>query len=623
MPGLRILNIHPRLAGPLSRWRALLEIAADTGFNMVWLNPFHRTTEVAFDQHGARRWRSLYSIADHDGFDAAITSGDPARDRAELVATIEHARARGLRVMVDLVVNHVAVDHRLVRAEDEQVRAMMARPGARVVRGPGGEPIGIEVAGEAERMEFLFQRDERLLPTDFEGTVGYDNAQILFDSPAARRFFLGEERADLVEGEASLVAAPGASSPGRWNQLIDFYLELGVSAFRCDMAHNVPASWWRSLIAHARSRNPEVVFLAETLGGMDKNLRLVEVRLPDAASRAGQATGGYGGRPAFELVMLSIPWWDMKSEWLLEEIAVTHHIALHGGAAFPDSHDLPHTQAQKYLGALRKTRPSDQESEKAIQEVVAALCVRDYAMAALAGSSVITTLGYLYCLDQSSVFWDPDLFARLERTRQERADLEHPLNLRERIASINGFLARLPLPLAKAELDGMPRDVPCESARGCELPATPTELIERVVHDAGKAEGLHDSPGLRECLYFEVLLRHAITGRPLGRISVGVDRSYEAGGPELARMMEFVRRGPAPGLRRAILAQDEAKGRAHSTTPPGTPNVTTAPEPGELWLETPLLVARFVPAPPAAELRGRPPSEAGRLLRGPCDTASA
>lgn len=605
MPGLRILNIHPRLAGPIAHWRELFDIAADTGFNMVWLNPFHRTTEAEFMEGGARRWRSLYSIVDHDAFDAAITSGDTGRDRAELIEAFAHARERHLRVMVDLVVNHVAIDHLLVLSEDDQVKAMMSRPGAKVLHGPSGEPIGIEVGagahGTAERLEFLFQRNARLQATDFEGTMGYDNAQVLFESPAARRFFLGDEEEGGTGSSAG--AGSGAGSLGRWKQLIDFYLALGVTAFRCDMAHNVPASWWRSLIRHARSRNPDVVFLAETLGGMEKNLRLVEVRLPDEAARpaqpgqAGPASGGYGGRPAFELVMLSIPWWDMKSEWLLEEIAVTHHIALHGGAAFPDSHDLEQTQAQKYLAALREARAGairregelDEEVNEELEKVVAALCVRDYAMAGLAGSSVITTLGYLFCLDQSSVFWDPDLFARLDRQRRARAELAHPLNLRTRIAAINDFLAELPLSKAKAELDGLPRDIPCESPEGCELPAPP-EL-------AGA------SP--RECLYFEVLLRHAITGRPLGRISVGVDRSYEAGGPELERMMEFVARGPASGLRRAILAQDEALGRQPATRSEGLAL-------HERWLETPLLVARFIPAPPAVELRGRPSGEGAR-----------
>lgn len=593
MPGLRILNIHPRLAGPIAHWRELFDIAADTGFNMVWLNPFHRTTEAEFMESGVRRWRSLYSIVDHDAFDAAITSGDTARDRAELIEAFSHARERHLRVMVDLVVNHVAIDHLLVLAEDDQVKAMMSRPGAKVLHGPNGEPIGIHVAagahGTAEHLEFLFQRNSRLQATDFEGTVGYDNAQVLFESQAARRFFLGDE-----EGT-------GPASLGRWKQLIDFYLELGVTAFRCDMAHNVPASWWRSLISHARARNPEVVFLAETLGGMEKNLRLVEVRLPDESARAAQpgqagaAAGGYGGRPAFELVMLSIPWWDMKSEWLLEEIAVTHHIALHGGAAFPDSHDLEQTQAQKYLTALRAAKRAGlaeslrEDSDEALEQVVAALCVRDYAMAGLAGSSVITTLGYLYCLDQSSVFWNPELFARLDRQRHERSELAHPLNLRTRVAEINDFLAKLPLAKAKAELDGIPRDIPCESPEGCELPAPP------------------EIPGAspRECLYFEVLLRHTITGRPLGRISVGVDRSYEAGGPELERMMEFVARGPASGLRRAILVQDEALGRLAKQS-------EGAESLHQIWLETPLLVARFIPAPPAAELRGRPSGERTR-----------
>lgn len=529
MPGLRILNIHPRLAGPLPRWRELFELAASTGFNAVWLNPFHRTTEIEFEERGELRRRSLYAIADHGAFDLAVTCGDAARDRAELAAAIAHAGRLGVRVMVDLVVNHVALDHPLVLAED----ARLAATGAPLPEG------------------HLFTRNARLEATDFDGGTGYDNAQLDYASPAARRFFLGE------------VGGPGAAL-GHWKQLLDEYLALGVSGFRCDMAYSVPAGWWRELVGHARRRDPGVVFLAETLGGKEKNLQLAEATLGEAP--------GAGGRPAFELCMLSTSWWDLEAPWLLDEIALSQRIARHGGTGSPDNHDLEHTLAQRLLGELRAAHPERGVAEELqLQRVVAALCVRNYAVAALVGSSVYTTASYLFCLDQSTVFWQPELCARLERERAERAALDHPLNLRQRILEINDFLRRLPLGEACVELVGPPRP----------LSGQPMLAPSAGFSGAG-GDGATDTIAL-----FEVLLRHAESGRLLGELAVAVDRSYEVRGAALPALAAAVA-GQAPRL---VAALEE----------PAPPPGQLAPYRGEArWLETPLLAARYRAAPSAS-----------------------
>jgi hypothetical protein len=552
MPGLRILNVHPRLAGSLqtpARWRQIFELAATTGFNAVWLNPFHRTTEVEFEEHGKRRRRSLYAIADHDALDVAVTSGEAARDRAELAALIGHARGLGVRVMIDLVINHVAIDHPLVLAEDARVRER------REEAGQGG---------------WLFARNERLEATDFDGGTGFDNAQVDFASAAAWRCLLGEDGGEL----------------GCWKQLIDEYLALGVRGFRCDMAYSVPASWWRELIAYARHRvgnggdgdgdDDDVVFLAETLGGKERNLQLIEARLPEGGGDGGDVSSPQG-RLAFELSMLSTSWWDLQAAWLLEEIALTHRLAHHGGAGSPDNHDLEQTLAQRLLRELRAARPPrGLEDELAIQRAVAALCVRNYAVAALVGNSVYATLGYLFCLDQSSVFWEPELMERLERDRQARGERTHPLNLCSRIAAINDFLRRLPLAQARVSLAEAPR--PPRSSLGEPAPGT--------------------------AVAFEVLLHHVGSGALLGRLAVAVDRSYELGGVAseavAERLIEQLTAAIAsealPKLRQILRELDQERIEPSETLAPGGEAEAAAP----LWLETPLLVACFraVPADP-------------------------
>jgi len=59
---------------------------------------------------------------------------------------------------------------------------------------------------------------------------------------------------------------PKRPIPDTWqkmNGVIEYWQSLGVDGFRCDMAHMEPPEFWQWAIAQARSRKPEVFFLAE------------------------------------------------------------------------------------------------------------------------------------------------------------------------------------------------------------------------------------------------------------------------------------------------------------------------------------------------------------------------
>ncbi|MBV9268473.1 MAG: trehalose synthase, partial [Acidobacteriaceae bacterium] len=72
-----------------------LPYIAGLGFNTVWLLPFHPTP---FRDDG-------YDITDYFGVDSRLgTLGD-------FVQFIQHARSHGLRVLIDLVVNHTSNQH--------------------------------------------------------------------------------------------------------------------------------------------------------------------------------------------------------------------------------------------------------------------------------------------------------------------------------------------------------------------------------------------------------------------------------------------------------------------------------------------------------------------------------
>src|SRR3974390_2690434 len=101
-----LYNLFPLLAGPFSKWEPHLQRAADMGFDWVFVNPVQRL--------GASR--SLYSVADYFSFNPTFL--DPANGASpedQFRQMMEQARAAGLKVMTDLVINHCAIDSPLTR----------------------------------------------------------------------------------------------------------------------------------------------------------------------------------------------------------------------------------------------------------------------------------------------------------------------------------------------------------------------------------------------------------------------------------------------------------------------------------------------------------------------------
>jgi starch synthase (maltosyl-transferring) len=103
-------------------------------------------------------------------------------------------------------------------------------------------------------------------------------------------------------------------------KVVDFLVELGIQGFRCDAAYQVPAPFWKRLIAETRRRHPGALFLAETLGCSPMETA--------ATARSG-----------FEYIFNSAKWWDFSSPWLIEQYELTRDQSK--SVSFPESHDTP------------------------------------------------------------------------------------------------------------------------------------------------------------------------------------------------------------------------------------------------------------------------------------------
>ena len=201
--GPRIYNLFPLLAGPFSRWGPHLERARAMGFTWLFVNPIHQ----------AGLSGSLYAVKDHDAVDPRFLDGgrDPWEQFADLVSAAGRA---GLRVMLDLVLNHTAVDSPLIQAHPA-----------------------------------WFKRDS--------------NGELVH--PRAT-----DGKREVVWGDLAEVDNAGSTDRERlwayWRRLAHRLVSLGVAGFRCDAAYQVPVPLWRDLIGAIKSRHPQVQFFAETLG---------------------------------------------------------------------------------------------------------------------------------------------------------------------------------------------------------------------------------------------------------------------------------------------------------------------------------------------------------------------
>jgi maltose alpha-D-glucosyltransferase/alpha-amylase len=209
-----------------------LDYLAWLGVTAVWLNPC-----FASPMRDAG-----YDVADY--LTIAPRYGD-ARDLAELV---DQARARGIRVVLDLVPGHTSDTHPwfVASAHDEgDHRYIWAGPGPggrlpeRFVRSPGRRPGGY-------------------LPN-------------FFDFQPALNFGYARQRAD--EPWRQDVAADGPrANRAALRTIVDHWLRVGVSGFRVDMASSLvkddpgrteTARLWREVRAWLDRAHPDAVLLSE------------------------------------------------------------------------------------------------------------------------------------------------------------------------------------------------------------------------------------------------------------------------------------------------------------------------------------------------------------------------
>lgn len=330
-----IYNLFPTLAGPIAGWVEHAARARRMDFNWLLLNPVHYPGFSG----------SLYAIKHHDRLHPLLETAGRGAGLDALGPVVRRVRELGLSMMTDLVINHTARDCPLVTSHPGWYR-----------RDSGGELVSPSAIDPANADRATVWGD--LAEVDNEGAV---------DRNTLWRF---------------------------WEDLISRWMDLGFTGFRCDAAYKVPAALWRRLIDHAKRRDPDSVFVAETLG----------CTLAETAAL---------GDAGFDYFYNSSKWWDFCESWCLEQHQQFRAVA--PSISFPESHDTERLAAES-------------GGSEAAQR-------QRYAFAAAFAEGVQMTVGYEFGFRR-----------RLDVVKTRPWDWEEPaFDLRGFVGRVNGLKRRHPL----------------------------------------------------------------------------------------------------------------------------------------------------------------------------------
>ena len=190
---------------------------------------------------------SPYAICDYYDVNPYLAQ-QPENRMSEFEALIARSHAKGLKVLIDFVPNHVSRDYGKVNPT------------------PGHPVLGAEddktVHWKAENDFFYYPGEKLSLPTPCpEGMDPY------YEMPA------------MATGNNCYSPNPGINDwfetvkinycdfhTSTWDKMydiIEFWMSKGVDGFRCDMVELVPPQFFKWLIAKAKALNPEIIFVAE------------------------------------------------------------------------------------------------------------------------------------------------------------------------------------------------------------------------------------------------------------------------------------------------------------------------------------------------------------------------
>lgn len=194
---INIYNIFPRYAKNNKEMYEMIKGAKRMGFDSVYFNPFFRTGES----------KNIYAITNYYQFDELSFDNDKNMDM-QLKDWITECDRNEMRPIVDLVINHTAVDSDLVKTHPDFYCYENGR-----VKTPTGRDIGTTL-------------------------IWHDSAQLDYTNIRS----------------------------GLWDYMLEvckYYIKLGFRGFRCDAADQINLAFWIWIIREVKKIDQDIIFIGE------------------------------------------------------------------------------------------------------------------------------------------------------------------------------------------------------------------------------------------------------------------------------------------------------------------------------------------------------------------------
>ena len=277
---------------------AALASIRDLGTTHLWFTGVPRHASISdYSRYGIPaddpdvvkgRAGSPYAITDYYDVDPDLAV-DPAQRLAEFQALIARTHAHGMKVVIDIVPNHVARGYRSIAkpagVEDfgatDNTALAYARdnsfyyiPGQafRVPEWPadyqplGGEKHPLADGQYAENPAKWTGNNSRAAQPKFDDW--YETVKLNFGVRPDGSYDFDRLPPDYAQRDLAAHAEfwRGHSVPATWIKFRDiarYWLRLGVDGFRYDMAEMVPVEFWSYLNSSIKEVNPDAFLLAE------------------------------------------------------------------------------------------------------------------------------------------------------------------------------------------------------------------------------------------------------------------------------------------------------------------------------------------------------------------------
>ena len=314
---------------------------------------------------------SPYAVKDYYNVDPDLAE-DPAQRLEEFIALIERTHRHGMKVVIDIVPNHVARRYEgrnnpegvedFGAGDDTSVEYRRDNnfyyiPGQRFqVPEPqngyqplGGEPHPLSDGQFDEYPAKWTGNGARKAQPDFNDWFETVKVNYGIRPDGTKDFPELPEGFDQKGYEAHFTFWQDKDVPDSWKKFRDialYWTELGVDGFRFDMAEMVPVEFWSFMNSSVKMKNPEAFLLAEIynpaayrdyirLGKMDYLYDKVE--LYDTLKHIMQGHGRTDNLPSIQ-----------------EGLAEIEHHMLH----FLENHDEQRIASPDFAGSAEKGRPA-------------------------------------------------------------------------------------------------------------------------------------------------------------------------------------------------------------------------------------------------------------------------